>query len=241
MAGLFNPLPYVMRKRFYSRYRLHYVVGIILCLTLFSCAGISKKAYLPPPGGEYVVASWYGPKFHGRPTASGEIFNMYDLTCAHRTMPFGTKLRVTNPENGRSVIVTVNDRGPFVEGRDLDLSYGAARAIGLVEKGVGIVKIEYIGRDMRYVKRVPGIIKRASLSGILTIQVGSFRNKENAERLKRGLEFKYVDVYITSAIVRGKRFYRVRIGKFRDYRDAYSVARELAEEGYAILITSYYE
>jgi len=228
-----------MKGKFYLRYRLHYVVGIILCLISASCVGISKKIYLPPPGGEYVTASWYGPKFHGRPTASGEIFNMYDLTCAHKTMPFGTKLRVTNPENGKSVIVTVNDRGPFVRGRDIDLSYGAARAIGLVEKGVGTVKIEYLGRDMRYVKRVPKIIKKVSLRGILTIQVGSFRNKENAQRLKRGLEFKYAGVYITSAIVRGKRFYRVRIGRFRDYRDAYSVARKLAEEGYTILITSY--
>jgi len=228
-----------MRIKFYFQHRLHYVAGIIFCLIFVSCAGISKKTYLPPPGGEYVMASWYGPEFHGRPTASGEIFNMYDLTCAHKTMPFGTRLRVTNPENGKSVIVTVNDRGPFVRGRDLDLSYGAARAIGLVEKGVGLVKIEYLGRDMRYVKRIPSIIKKVTLKGILTIQVGSFRNRENAQHLKRGLEFKYADVYITSAIVRGKRFYRVRVGRFENYKDAYSVAEELAEEGYSIFITSY--
>jgi len=206
-----------------------------MCLLFLSSCTLRPTVYST----EYVTASWYGPEFHGRPTASGEIFNMYDLTCAHRTLPFGTRLRVTNPENGRSVIVTVNDRGPFVRGRDLDLSYGAARAIGLVEKGVGIVKIEYLGRDMRYVKRIPVTLKKVSLGGMLTIQVGSFRNKENAYRLKRGLEFKYAEVYITSAIVRGKKFYRVRIGQFKNYEDAYSVAKELAEEGYSILITSY--
>ena len=132
--------------------RFFIIFGVLL---LSSCAATPRvdHNYVPAPGGDYVNASWYGPKFHGRPTASGERYDMYGMTCAHKTLKFGTKLRVTNPDNNKSVIVTVNDRGPFVRGRDLDLSYGAAREIGLTGKGVGRVKIEHVGRNMRYVKR----------------------------------------------------------------------------------------
>lgn len=89
-----------------------------------------------------MVASWYGPKYHGRQTASGEVFDMNGLTAAHKTLPFGTRLKVTHVGNHRSVIVEVNDRGPFIPGRDLDLSYGAAKKLGMVEQGVARVKIE---------------------------------------------------------------------------------------------------
>lgn len=89
-----------------------------------------------------MVASWYGPKYHGRQTASGEVFDMNGLTAAHKTLPFGTKLRVTYPGTSRSVVVKINDRGPFIRGRELDLSYGAAKEIGMVEQGVARVKIE---------------------------------------------------------------------------------------------------
>jgi len=91
-----------------------------------------------------MTASFYGEEFHGRQTSSGEIFDMYEYTAAHKTLPFGTRLKVTNLANGRSVIVVVNDRGPFIPGRDLDLSYGAARKIGLVGMGVGKVKVRIL-------------------------------------------------------------------------------------------------
>lgn len=87
------------------------------------------------------VASYYGEEFHGRPTASGEKFDMNDLTAAHQTLPFGTKIEVTNLENSKKVVVKVNDRGPFVKGRILDLSKGAAEKIGIIETGTAIVKI----------------------------------------------------------------------------------------------------
>ena len=89
-------------------------------------------------------ASWYGPKFHGRLTANGERFNMDELTAAHRTLPFGTRVRVTNQANGKSVIVRINDRGPFHGKRVIDLSRGAARSIGLMSRGVGNVKLEVL-------------------------------------------------------------------------------------------------
>ncbi len=208
---------------------------IIICCLLFlsSCASVPPRAY--SPGSGYVTASWYGPKFHGRPTASGEKFNMYALTCAHKKLPFGTKLRVTNPDSNKSVVVTVNDRGPFIPGRDLDLSYGAAKKIGLTGKGVGRVKIEYLGRDRRYVKRI--VPKSSELSG-LTIQVGSFSEKSSAYRLKQGLEVKYSDVYITTVSLNGRKYYRVRIGRFKDYNRAYSFAGKLADEGYSTFITA---
>jgi rare lipoprotein A len=92
----------------------------------------------------YYVCSYYADNFHGRQTANGEIFDMYKMTAAHKTLPFGTKLRVTFEEKGKSVIVRVNDRGPFVYGRDLDLSYGAAKEIGMIPYGVKKLKVEII-------------------------------------------------------------------------------------------------
>ncbi|VEP14043.1 hypothetical protein H1P_2340003 [Hyella patelloides LEGE 07179] len=91
-------------------------------------------------------ASWYGPKFHGRLTANGEVYNSNSLTAAHRYLPFGTKVRVTNLINGRSVIVRINDRGPFIKGRIIDVSAGAARTLNMIHSGVANVQIEILGR-----------------------------------------------------------------------------------------------
>jgi len=89
-----------------------------------------------------MTASWYGPKFHGKRTANTETYDQLALTAAHKTLPFGTMLRVTNPRNGKQVIVRINDRGPYVKGRDIDLSKGAALALGMVDKGVIKVQVE---------------------------------------------------------------------------------------------------
>lgn len=95
----------------------------------------------------YFVTSYYGKKFHGRPTANGDTFDMNKMTCAHKTLPFNTMLRVTNEDNGKSVVVRVNDRGPFIKGRDLDLSKGAAEIIGLIPYGVKKLKVEILKND----------------------------------------------------------------------------------------------
>lgn len=128
--------------------------SILLCLMVVSlatlcAAGCASRKKDPARTGkkEFVqegMASWYGKKFHGRKTASGERFNMYDLTAAHRTLPFGTRVKVTNLENNQSVVVRINDRGPFAEGRIIDLSYAAARKIGMIEKGVARVRIKVV-------------------------------------------------------------------------------------------------
>jgi rare lipoprotein A len=134
--------------------------GCIVGVTLLGCiAGCSLKQEpvpLPPapqakeeaaPAGkpettQVGMASWYGPGFHGHETASGETFDQHALTAAHRTLPLGTEAKVTNLETGQSVHVTINDRGPYVQGRQLDLSQAAAKQIGLTKQGVAKVKIE---------------------------------------------------------------------------------------------------
>ena len=211
-----------------------YISIFLLAILLASCSLPPVK--YPPPEEGYVTASWYGKDFHGRPTSSGERYDMYGLTAAHKEMDFGTRLRVTNPDNGKSVIVTVNDRGPFIPGRDLDLSYGAAREIDHIGKGVGLVRIEYLGRDMRYVKRVE--FSPSLSAGLVTIQLGSFVEKSNAERLKQGLDLKYSDVYITTFLKDNQKFYRVRIGRYDSRDSAFTVASKLANEGYTTLVTS---
>jgi rare lipoprotein A len=114
--------------------RLHLVGMVTVVAMLVSCASSGC--------GRTQTASWYGGSLHGGPTASGEPFNQYDLTAAHKTYPFGTRLRVTNPGNGKSVIVRVNDRGPFIRGRDIDLSYAAAQRLDMLRSGVTPVLIE---------------------------------------------------------------------------------------------------
>ncbi len=92
------------------------------------------------------VASWYGPQFEGRPTANGTIFNMYAATAAHRSLPLGSLVRISNPTTGRSMVVTINDRGPYIPGRGLDVSYGVARMLGFAERGLCRVEIEFLRR-----------------------------------------------------------------------------------------------
>ena len=94
-------------------------------------------------------ASWYGPKFHGKFTANGEVYDQMALTAAHKNLSFGTLLKITNPKNGKSVIVRINDRGPYIEGRELDLSKGAAIELGMLEKGVAKVKVQEVALGER--------------------------------------------------------------------------------------------
>jgi rare lipoprotein A len=183
----------------------------------------------------YAVASWYGSEFQGKPTSSGEIYNMYAYTCAHKEYPFGTRLKVINLSNNRSVICLVNDRGPFVRGRDIDLSYAAAKEIGLIGPGTSRVWIQYMERDNSYRREVQYL----SGEGPFTLQVGSFRDLSNADRLKKALAFKYSNVYLTEADIRGKRFYRVRIGRFQLKAEAGQLGETLAEEGYPVVVTAY--
>jgi rare lipoprotein A len=117
-----------------------FAVAAIISLILLGMLGCSKEPTHTLQG----VASWYGYPHHGRITASGRRFDMYELTAAHRTLPLGTRLRVTNMIDGRSVIVTITDRGPFVNNRLIDLSYAAAREIGMIVRGTAPVQLELL-------------------------------------------------------------------------------------------------
>jgi rare lipoprotein A len=132
------------------------------------------------------LASWYGGKFQGRQTASGEIFDTNEFTAAHRTLPFGTILKVTSLESGKSTVVRINDRGPFIPGRIVDLSRAAAAAIGLAGRGVAMVRIEVLPPDS---PEAEGVMIGPT-PAVYSIQVAAFRNREYAERSLRRLEDK---------------------------------------------------
>ena len=129
---------YPPRKRLASM--LPFVAGLVLVTATVVAAEQEGPPAAPAP--RVGRASWYGAAFHRRPTASGERFDLHRMTCAHRTLPLGTTVRVTNLLNGRSVLVTITDRGPFRRHRDIDVSYGAARVLGMVQRGVARVLIE---------------------------------------------------------------------------------------------------
>jgi rare lipoprotein A len=174
--------------------------------------------HVPPPvsaapiiQGEEGIASWYGHPYHGRPTASGEIYNMYALTAAHRTLPFGTQVRVHDLENGYDVVVRINDRGPFVEGRIVDLSYAAAQAMHM--PSIARVRLEILGYGAS-----------GEEAGVFAVQVGAFRERGNAERLKARIEPRFGPVMIQPFDRGDGLFYRVRVGR----ANSEDAARELA-------------
>jgi len=144
---------------------------------------------------KYGKASWYGKPFHGRRTANGERYNMYSMTAAHRTYAMGTILKVTNLQNKHSVRVRINDRGPFYNTRNIDLSYAAAKKLGMIHKGVGRVKIEVISsnskkRKKSYKKKVKVPNRQVKIDRKQKIQIASFYNKEYANIFKKKYKLK---------------------------------------------------
>ena len=178
----------------------------------------------PRGGAEVGVASWYGPDFHGRPTASREVFNMYDMTAAHPTLPLGTWVVVTHLESGRSAVVRVNDRGPFVRGRIIDLSYAAARVLGLIGPGTARVRVEVLTVP-------PGLEKGVRYS----VQVGAFASRANAESLRRKLAGAFPGVYIEPFVAPTQTYYRARV-RAGDRAEAVGLATRLAAAGYPALL-----
>jgi rare lipoprotein A len=204
-----------MSNILFKKQRLLYILCSILLLT--SCTG---KNYFRSGNTQKGVASWYGPDFHGKLTSNREIYNMHALTAAHKTLPFGTYVRVTNLNNGKSVVVRINDRGPFIKGRIIDLSYAAARKLGLDISGVAPVKIKVLKEYSP---------KKSSQK--FSIQVGSFSLKKNAQILKKKLQKNYRNVYISKIKTGSGTFYRVRI-KARNIKSAEKIASKLMKQGY---------
>ena len=216
-----------MKKKFF--------LLIIIIIFLFSCAEKRKPVriyyphkYYPKKYVQIGYASWYGKKFHGRPTASGEIYNMYDLTAAHKKLPLGTYVKVTNLSNGKSVVVKINDRGPYVGNRIIDLSYAAAKKIGMVEKGVQKVKIEAISYPY-YVKKYKNIF---DYKKIFSVQVGSFKYKNNAKIMMSSLKSVTRQVFYRKAKINGQIFYRVYAGKYKSKNSAKKLLKKLLSNGF---------
>jgi len=174
------------------------------------------------------IASWYGNPYHGRRTANGERYDMEALTAAHKTLPFGTQVTVLNRDNGRRVKVRINDRGPFIRGRIIDLSRRAARELDMLGSGTAEVAI-YLettaGEANARVTRDSEV--RASAGGYWTIQVGSFAERNRAERLARDLKAYGGDVRLEPA----GSMTRVRIGRFHTKSETFSLAETLSEQG----------
>jgi rare lipoprotein A len=172
------------------------------------------------------IASWYGNKFHGRPTSSFEPYDMYKFTAAHKTLPLPSFVRVTNLENGRSAVVRVNDRGPFHAGRIIDLSYAAAVKLGIHKRGTAEVEVEAIAVDDQPLLARAGAPRErqfrsgfgapAGAAGRVYLQVGSFADKGNARRLAERLEAQDLGrVRLEKAEVGRRDVWRVRIGPLR--------------------------
>ena len=254
----------------------HFFIPFFLALALlfFGCATTRITGPVAPenpsisPKPAQVVdtfegtASWYGPEFHGKKTASGEIFDMTDLTAAHKTLPMGTVCVVTNLKNNKSVTVRINDRGPFAKARIIDLSYAAAKVIGMIDTGTAPVRVEVLADEGSTIVEAGPVdqpaeavtttgtgtpfdtapVETAALSpGVTkvfyTVQVGSFTNKENAQTLHETLAKKYADVSIEEFSTTETTYWRVRVGRFPTRDQAQAKAEELTGAGYTVLIT----
>lgn len=177
------------------------------------------------------IASWYGTKFHGRLTSSREPYDMYKFTAAHKTLPLPAFARVTNLENRRSIVVRINDRGPFHEGRIIDLSYAAAVKLGVHLRGTAQVEVEVLQPRGRAVAAAPRRNESAGSRSVL-LQVGAFSDPDNAKRLERRLEDSGIDaVHRDGDRVGGRLVHRVRVGPLRAERADAMIAR-LRELGF---------
>jgi rare lipoprotein A len=200
--------------------------GLLLLLlflaTWFSgCSGSSPVRPSYPPGYplgfvERGSASWYGPGFHGHRTANGELYDMYQLTAAHRTLPLDSVVEVRSLTTGRQITVRINDRGPFARGRILDLSYAGAQAIGMVGRGTDDIEL----RVIRYQGKAGDV-------GVLRVQVGSFADPANAHLLADRLRARYPGSRVTAADLPEGRRYRVYAGQFQSEPAAEQAAAHL--------------
>lgn len=197
--------------------------------------------YYPLPSAQGFVehgkASWYGKEFHGRPTASGSAYNMYGKSAAHKTLPLDTWVRVVNLDNNKSVIVPINDRGPFVKGRVIDLSYGAASELDMIGPGVVEVRVEAlakeVGRTETAAGSVPVLEWQDFLRGEFTVQVGAFESLSNAlnlaDRFKKTFDYVNVLVYEDGM---GRVFYRVHVSRTETLSEAKNMEKELEDRGF---------
>lgn len=181
---------------------------------LTSAKGYSEKG----------IASWYGADFHGKKTANGEIYDMYARTAAHKLLPLGTVVKVTNLETGATTQARINDRGPFVDGRIIDLSFTLAKDLGIAEKGVAKVRIEAL-------QGPNGSPPPSRLGGPFSWQVGAFTVKSNATNLAKNLQPEFGEIFIQTYDRGDAIFHRVRVGDYDDVDDAEDSLAALRSKG----------
>ncbi len=176
------------------------------------------------------IASWYGKDFHGKKTSNGETYDMHAMTAAHKTLPLGVFVKVQNRENGREAVVRVNDRGPFVKGRIIDLSYSAAQALGVDIAGTAPVRIEALGYRGSYVDQYKRLENYDA--GNYTVQIGSFKEIGNAQRLSEEMRklVGFSEIHMTN--INGDKFYRVYAGKYSSLSEAEKAEEDFSTHGY---------
>lgn len=198
-----------------------------------------KRYFVMASGKGFVqrgIASWYGPDFHGKRTSSGETYNMHAMTAAHKTLPLPTHVKVRNLSNGKSVVVKVNDRGPFAHDRIIDLSFAAAKKLGVI--GPGTAKVEVSALDTaqstrRATVRAVPLARQVSASGDVFVQLGSFGSEVNAKNLLDNLHYNNEKPVVISLISTDNGiYYRVRLGPLLDIGEADSVQKRLRRKGY---------
>jgi rare lipoprotein A len=216
--------------------RLGRLLGaFILALFFAACSLPPSRVQLPPPSDsrgpatQTGIASWYGPGFHGKPTASGAIYNQYEMTAAHQTLPLGTRVMVTSLENGNSTEVTINDRGPFAKGRIIDLSYVAGKALGMIEPGTILVHLAVIDSGPHKIQSIPDSLD-------YTLQLGSFSQLENAQQLRDRVAKSHADVSIVPLRAKDATYYRVQLGTFSNRPAAEEKARQISQAGLPVTI-----
>lgn len=171
---------------------------------------------------QYGVASWYGEPFHGRLTASGERYDMHQLTAAHQHAPLGIHAIVTHLQTGRTVRVRVTDRGPFIKNRLIDLSYGAARRLGMVQDGLAEVRVEFL------LETVPNVY--------FVVQAGAYSSFVNAMATQEALQTHYPNVRIIEPKTSASPWYRIRLGPFQTRPEAERVAHHIRALGYSTIV-----
>jgi rare lipoprotein A len=180
------------------------------------------------------IASSYGQEFHGRTTSNGERFDMYTMTAAHKTLPMGVSVRVQHKRSGKVVVVRINDRGPFVGDRIIDLSEAAAAQLGMLQEGLALVKVTALGYTVDGNASSSGYRQPINYdSGIFSLQVASFTIKANADRYADELKKRFGSADVQEARVQGKTFYRVRMGRYNSLRLAQAGQEQHERSGFA--------
>jgi rare lipoprotein A len=212
-------------------------LGLVLAMCAAAAAGCASRQPAPavtpsvplalaPIRSVVGKASWYGPGFNGRPTAAGEIYKQDEMTAASSIFPLGSRAIVTDLASGRAVEVRINDRGPFRKGREIDLSYGAARALGMVAPGTALVRMDLVSTPAADPAGEPQYF----------VQAGSYTDRGNAENIRARLAAYYPDVRLSELDTGSRRYYRVRMGGFATREQAQARAAQTVRLGLSVII-----